>query len=117
MHELALMEDILKIVDQDVKKRELNEVTEIELLVGDVSNVMPDALEMAFKMLKSSNSFSSLHPNAELIIQREEAEAVCILCEKTYVPTMKIALCPNCNVPSGKVTKGEAFQILSYEGG
>jgi hydrogenase nickel incorporation protein HypA/HybF len=115
MHEMALMGDILELVREDAAEKGLHKIEKVELIVGEIANAMPDALRMAFDI------FREQHPHffterAELVIHLEEAEAECVLCGKKYSPDQKIALCPNCNVPSGKVLTGESFQVLSYEG-
>lgn len=76
---------------------------------------MPDALGMAFDIFRDQN----LHiftDDAQLIIHVEEAKAKCVICDMEYRPELKIALCPNCQIPSGKVLAGETFQVFSYEG-
>ncbi|MEH7113480.1 hydrogenase maturation nickel metallochaperone HypA [Neobacillus niacini] len=115
MHEMALMGDILQLVHEDAETRGIKKIEKIELIVGEISNAMPDALRMAFDIFRDQN----LHlftENAELVIHIEEAKAACVLCGQEYRPDLKIALCPNCHIPSGKVLAGETFQILSYEG-
>ncbi|MEH7075453.1 hydrogenase maturation nickel metallochaperone HypA [Neobacillus drentensis] len=112
---MALMGDILQLVHEDAAAKGLNKIEKVELIVGEIANAMPDALRMAFEIFREQNP--QLFTNkAALIIQLEEAIAECVLCGETYKPDQKIALCPNCNVPSGKVLTGETFQVLSYEG-
>lgn len=115
MHEMALMGDILHLVHEDATSRGIEKIEKIELIVGEISNAMPDALRMAFDIFRDQN----LHlftTDAYLVIHMEEAKATCILCGREYRPEMKIALCPSCHVPSGQVVAGETFQVLSYEG-
>jgi len=115
MHEMALMGDILQLVQEDAVKRKINKIKQVEIIVGEISNAMPDALRTAFDIYRDQN----LHlfaDTAELIIQTEEAKAECVICGTQYRPKQKIALCPVCQIPSGKVTAGETFQVLSYEG-
>jgi hydrogenase nickel incorporation protein HypA/HybF len=115
MHEMSLMGDILQLVHEDAAARGVEKIEKIELIVGEISNAMPEALQMAFDIFRDQN----LHlftVNAQLIIHLEEAKALCVLCGIEYLPDQKIALCPSCKVPSGKVLKGETFQVLSYEG-
>ena len=115
MHEMSLMGDILQLVQEDAAKRNIVQIKKIELIVGEISNAMPDALLMAFEIFRDQNLHLFSH-TAQLIIHIEEAKAECVICGLTYHPTQKIALCPNCNIPSGKILAGEIFQILSYEG-
>lgn len=115
MHELALMGDILNIIQNDIEKRKFSKVTKVELIVGDISNALPDALQMAFDIYKTQK-IPFLLNESELIIHREEAKAICCICDNEYVPDQKIAVCPICKVPSGKLILGETFKVYSYEG-
>ncbi len=115
MHELGLMGDILNLINDDLANSKLEKVTEIELLVGELSNAMPDALYMALEIYKAEG-IDFLTPETKLVIVNEEAEAVCILCETKYKPDQLIAICPECRIPSGKVISGESFKIISYDG-
>ncbi|CRK83822.1 hydrogenase maturation nickel metallochaperone HypA [Neobacillus massiliamazoniensis] len=115
MHEMSLMGDILQLVQEDALEKRINNISKVELIVGEISNAMPDALRMAFDIFRDQN-LHLFHKEAELIIHLEEAKAECVICGVQYQPTQKIALCPNCQIPSGKILTGETFQVLSYEG-
>jgi hydrogenase nickel incorporation protein HypA/HybF len=115
VHEMALMGDILQLVQEDSAKHGIHKVEKVELIVGEISNALPDALQMAFDIFRDQN-LHLFSPNAQLNIHIESAKAVCVICGEEYHPTQKIALCPNCKILSGKVLEGETFQILSYDG-
>lgn len=115
MHELALMGDILNLIGEDAKNQNISKVNEIELIVGDLSNALPDALEMAFDMHKSQG-IDFLDKDAKLIIIHEKAKAKCALCGYEYEPEYQISVCPECNMPGGKLIKGETFKVNSYNG-
>ena len=115
MHEIALMGDILHIVETDAKEKKIKIVQEVELIVGDLSNALPDALEMAFDLFKSQG-IEFLDKDAKLVIIREKAKAQCVICELEYYPEGQIAFCPECNFPSGKLLYGETFRVNSYKG-
>ncbi|WP_071394480.1 hydrogenase maturation nickel metallochaperone HypA/HybF [Bacillus tuaregi] len=115
MHEMALMADILNIVQEDAHSKGIKKLTVVEIIVGELSNAMPDALQMAFAVYKEQNP-SLFTTSATLLIHIEEALAECVLCHTIYKPGQKLSFCPQCHFPSGKMTAGETFQILSYEG-
>ncbi|CAM3897168.1 hydrogenase maturation nickel metallochaperone HypA [Mesobacillus zeae] len=115
MHEMALMGDILNVIHEDAGKKGISKIQKVELIVGDVSNALPDALHMAFEIFKEQNKVF-FEDSAALVIHREEAKAECVVCGKEYIPDQKLAFCPVCRMPSGKIISGETFQILSYEG-
>lgn len=115
MHELALMGDILIIVENDARQRNFLTISSISLVVGTFSNAMPDALSMAFDIYKAQRS-TMLSDDAALMIVVEEASAKCPFCEITYEPTGRIAICPNCLMPGGQLISGQTFQVQSYDG-
>ena len=115
MHEMALMGDILNIIIEDAEQKGIKQFNKIELIVGELSNAMPDALKMAFAIYKEQNP-QLFSEDASLHIEHEEALSECIFCQTTYKPDLKISICPSCNMPSGKLISGETFQVLSYEG-
>lgn len=116
MHEMALMGDIVDIVWQDASRKGIRKVNKIDLLVGELSQAMPDALLMAFEIYKEQYA-SIFSDGAELVIHHEEAIAKCCVCEHEYRPDRKITICPQCGIPTGNLISGEAFQVQSYEGG
>ncbi|MCM3682409.1 hydrogenase maturation nickel metallochaperone HypA [Mesobacillus subterraneus] len=116
MHEMALMGEVIDIIKEDAASKRIIKIDMVELLVGEISNAMPDALKMAFEVYKEQNAYF-FEKNARIFIQIEKALAECILCSKSYVPdNNRISFCPVCGLPSGKIISGESFQILSYEG-
>lgn len=115
MHEMALMGDILKIVGTSAEKQKIHKVRKVHLIVGDLSNALPDALELAFDIYKRQG-VSFLDEQSELVIKREAAKAVCAICETEYIPDQRIAVCPECHIPTGKLISGETFKVDSYEG-
>ncbi|NRD80473.1 hydrogenase maturation nickel metallochaperone HypA [Bacillus sp. BRMEA1] len=115
MHEISLMGEILQLVQEDAAEKGINKIEKVELMVGEIFNAMPDALRMAFDIFRDQNQHL-FHKDAKLVIHIEKAEAECVLCRKLYQPSQKLALCPVCQIPSGKILSGETFQVLSYEG-
>ncbi|MCI1858590.1 MAG: hydrogenase maturation nickel metallochaperone HypA [Sporolactobacillus sp.] len=116
MHEMGLMEDALQMVSADAGKHGIRTVEKLTLIVGDLSNVMPDALRFAFEAFRRSGEVATLSPHASLKIIRERARARCALCGKEYEPNEYLATCPACGEPFGVLTSGETFRIESYEG-
>ena len=115
MHEMALMGDILNIIIKDAEEKGIKQFSRIDLIVGELSNAMPDALEMAFEVYKDQNA-QLFTKDAVLHIQQEEALSECVFCQMVYKPDFKISICPSCQLPSGKLISGETFQVLAYEG-
>jgi hydrogenase nickel incorporation protein HypA/HybF len=115
MHEMSLMSEIIQIVSEDAVARGFKKVDKIDLIVGDLSNVLPDALELAFIFFQRQED-SIIDADAKLHIIREAAKARCQTCDCEFNPDYKIALCPRCNLPGSLLVSGETFRVESYEG-
>ncbi|MGL4821215.1 MAG: hydrogenase maturation nickel metallochaperone HypA [Bacilli bacterium] len=116
MHEVALMGDILNLVVTDAQQKGFTYIKKVGVIVGEFSNAMPDALQMAFEIHKAQPA-PMLTKESILEIEIEEGEAACSVCGESYKPTTRIALCPSCGLPSGTLTSGETFKVSFYEGG
>lgn len=116
MHEMSLMSEIMKLVSDDAQSRGFNRVEAIEVVVGDLSNVLSDALELAFFHLRNKE-FHLIDEQSQLHILREKAKAKCQSCHLEFEPDYRIALCPTCELPSCDLISGETFKVESYEGG
>lgn len=115
MHEMALMGDILQLVENDARTRNFKKIDRIELIVGELSNALPDALELAFEVFRAGG-LTMLSEQSKLVIFKEKAKAKCTVCEHEYIPDARLSICPACGLPSGKLICGETFKVQSYEG-
>ncbi|USK52122.1 hydrogenase maturation nickel metallochaperone HypA [Bacillus sp. CMF12] len=115
MHEMSLMADILYIVEADAIERGFVKINRISVIVGELSNVLPDALELAFSFFQKQED-NLISEKTELKIIREVAKARCKECGKEFTPDYRIALCPHCNQINTEIISGESFQVESYEG-
>lgn len=115
MHEMSLMYEIINLVSEDAKSRGFKNVKKIEVVVGDLSNVLPDALELAFFYFRR-DGLDLIDENTELNIIREVAKSKCNSCEFEFETYFQIALCPKCGIPNCELVSGESFRVESYEG-
>lgn len=115
MHEMALMNELVQLVEADARKRKIRQIDQIKLIVGDLSNTLPEALELAFRFARTQNR-EIIHERTNLQIVREMAKAKCQVCHHEFTPDYRIAFCPICNLPNCILIAGETLRIESYEG-
>lgn len=115
MHEMSLMSEIIKIVSEDAKVNGIRKVSKIHVIVGDLSNVLPDALELAFFHFQKQG-LGILDETTKLEMIREVAKARCQTCLLEFTPDYRVALCQNCGLPDCLLVSGETFRVESYEG-
>lgn len=115
MHEMSLMSEIIRMVSNDATQRGFNKVKNIEVIVGELSNVLPDALELAFFYFRNLGE-GLIDETTELSLKTEEAKAVCQLCMLEFHPDYRMATCPKCDLPQCLLISGESFRVEAYEG-
>lgn len=92
MHELGLVYQVVKTVDEVVKKNGLAEVDEIVLQVGEMSDVVPKFLEEAWAAAAPTTDY----PSAKMTVEVMPALAKCLSCGyEGHVKTFALD-CPHC---------------------
>lgn len=111
MHELALMESLLAVVEESAAAHGIRRVTAARLVVGEFTAALPEALEFAFEAL----SPGTVMDGATLTMTLEEAQARCRACGHEYHPPVYRLACPACGGPP-EVLKGKELYLDYYEG-
>ena len=107
MHELAITQNIVAIVEEAAKGRRVQRVT---LEVGAMSGVMSEAIAFCFDVVTAGTGVEG----ASLEIQEIEGRARCESCGAEFTTATLFALCP-CG--SHRLTRlsGEELNVKSIE--
>lgn len=111
MHELSIVESIIKICEEEAEKYKVTKVKEIKIKVGELSEIMPDCIEYYFNIISSGTRIEG----AKLIIQRVPVEVLCKKCGYIGSVKKKDYFCPSCSSYDLKIMKGNEFLIESLE--
>ena len=106
MHEMALVDGIMKIAIEQLEKNNLKRLTKIKLFVGEYSGAVPDALKFAFMATVAG----SIHENAVMEIDEISGQAQCRFCGAEFSYEAGMA-CPECEGIAPKITKGDELLI------
>jgi len=109
MHEMSIA---MQMVDQVIELARENKaigIDEVELEIGRMQLVVPEALEMAFSVAVSG----TLAAGAKLRIVEREIEAVCEDCGTDYKPGIDCYLCPQCGQANARIVAGNDIIIKS----
>ena len=109
MHEVSIMQNTLDIA---IAQAQQNNATEIERLVvniGELSGVVPEALEFAFEVLTPG----TIAENALLEINTIPVVCHCQKCDRNFKSEAYIYECPQCGQISGNVISGRELKLDS----
>ena len=111
MHELAVTEDILRIVTEYAEKGDAERVTDINIVIGELSSFVDDSIQFYFNMLAPE----TIAEGATLHFERIKTRFRCRNCGHEFEPEDRNWLCPKCQSLGGDVIAGKEFFVESIE--
>ena len=107
MHEMSLCQNIMEIIDQQKKKHEIHEVTDIWLEIGALSCVEQSAVEFCFEIMRKD----TVAENCQLHFIHLPAIAWCWQCQKEVEIEAYQDCCPHCHSACLQRRSGTEFRV------
>jgi hydrogenase nickel incorporation protein HypA/HybF len=107
MHELSVTESILEIALRHAKKVKAERITDLYLVIGQLSSIVDDSVEFYWDLI----STDTIAAGASLHFKRVPTEVVCLDCENRFNPDQGSFFCPKCNSSQIKIVAGEEFLL------
>jgi hydrogenase nickel incorporation protein HypA/HybF len=111
MHEMALAESVMEIVERAASAHAAAAVRAVRLEIGRLSHVEPDALRFAFDVVKRNG----VAHGARLEIVPTEGTAWCMRCCDTVALARLGDACPRCGSYQLQVTAGDELRVKDIE--
>lgn len=112
MHEFSLVENIFKILEDIIKKEKLIKIDKINLIVGEMLQIVPGTLIFAFDAVKKGTKYE----NSELNIEFQPIIIRCNACKNDIALNKDQFICPECKGSDFNIISGKEFIIKSIEG-
>lgn len=109
MHELAITESLISLINSEAEERGFGKVLGIRLRVGEYSGIVPECLREFFPIA----SAGSIAEGAELEIEPLRASFRCLSCGYEGEIPRREARCPSCGGEQIKMTAGREFFVES----
>jgi len=111
MHEMALCEGVLQVLDEYAGKQGYTRVRTVWLEIGALAGVEVEAMRFGFDVVTRG----TLAEGAQLQIIERPGEAWCLQCAKTGTVKQRFDACPDCGSYQLQVTGGEEMRIKELE--
>ncbi len=111
MHEMSIAEGIVDIALQTMKDNEGHRIGRVEVKVGLLSGVEPDALLFCFDAVTKGTPAEG----ATLQIVTEPITAQCLDCDLLFEVKGYIFRCPNCGSRTVDLRTGRELQVLTID--
>lgn len=109
MHELSITEEILRIVSKHAENAQATKVTEIQLVIGELTSFIDDSIVFYFDIL----SPGTVAEGAALHFRRIKTRFRCRQCGEEFTPENRNWVCPSCQALGGDVVAGKEFYVES----
>lgn len=111
MHELSIVQDLVRLCEQNAMKQNAKEVLKIEIKVGRLSGVEAHYLQNAFDVYKTG----TICENGELVINVQNVVIECEDCGFSGELSENDFTCPKCGMQNLKVIDGEDLHLMRLE--
>lgn len=111
MHEYAVTENILEIVQSEAQKSGEGRVDEITIVIGELTTFVDESIEFYFSELARGTRAEG----ATLNFQRVEAKAQCGVCGASFRPRHAFFVCPECGSAVFELKQGNELYIDNIE--
>ena len=105
VHEFPVVMDVIKIANEEAEKQKLKTISAITLVVGELSSVMDESVQMYFELLSEDTPCA----HAKLIFEHVSATFRCSACQKEFPHSVGF-FCPECG-GEGLLVKGTGREL------
>jgi hydrogenase nickel incorporation protein HypA/HybF len=110
MHELSITENILEITMRHAKQAGASRVTDLFLVIGELSTVIDDSVQFYWDFVSEGTAAEG----ARLHFRRIPAKFACKNCGHEYTLTEDLT-CPECQSSSIRIISGREFSLEAIE--
>ncbi len=114
MHELPVMQEVLRLVLKHAEKHRVEKVYAIQMRVGELSDLEEEWMQRYFDHLAQD----SLAEGAVLKIERVPASMECQVCRHRFHPdfsSRERIFCPRCAKPDCTLVSGREYTVVNLE--
>lgn len=111
MHEMAVCQGIVDIVEEEARRRALPKLKAVCLEIGAFSHVAPEAMKFCFEAVAAR----TIAQGATLDIVVMPGIAWCMACSTSVKIKRRDEPCPACGSYQLQVTGGEEMRVMALE--
>ena len=107
MHELGVVIEVVKTVEEFARINGLSEIDTIVLQVGELSSMIPKFLKDCYPAAVDGTAMESTKLEIEIL----PGNALCGNCKKVFNILKNKSLCPHCGSKEWEIVSGKEFMI------
>lgn len=112
MHEMSIAAALIDQLARIAAENGMARIEQVEIEVGNLQLVVPEALETAFSIL----SKETIARGARLIQRVTAVRAACRSCGHEFAPEIDCYLCPECSMSDVAIVEGGEIVLRTISG-
>lgn len=109
MHELTVAQNIIELAEEVAEREKVSSIKEMDIEIGILSGVVPDALEFALEMIRKNTKLE----NTEIHFTKIEGRVVCRNCGFQFDTNDLLVICTECSHSGFNIIDGKQLRIKS----
>lgn len=111
MHEVGIMQNTLAMAIAKAEASGATRIHQLQLQIGALSGVVPDALQFAFETLRQN----TIAAEALLDVEFIPATCWCGACQSEFQSPDLLFECPKCGILASELRRGRELHLKSVE--
>lgn len=111
MHEMALIQNVIEIVEQEMVRHNVDKLRAIHLACGEMTAVVPEQMKVCFTILTEYTKLAG----AKLKLRTVPITYRCRACNHEFKTKGLSFTCPSCNGENPELIAGRELQIECLE--
>lgn len=111
MHEMAIAQSILDIVEEEMNRHGATKVSTIRLVVGEFTAVVPHSLTFCFEMITKGSPFEGV----KLEMEQVSLAGRCVGCGEEFEIKEYRFVCPKCESQEIETIAGKELFVKEIE--
>lgn len=111
MHEMSIAQNIIGIVEDISKEKQVKNVKKVIVKIGKLAAVVPDSLKFCYETLTIGTHLE----NSQLEINIIPIRCKCSNCGKEFEVESYFFACPFCKDPHVKILQGQELNVSEIE--
>jgi hydrogenase nickel incorporation protein HypA/HybF len=111
MHELSIAQNVVKIVQEEMRKHDAKSLKTVHLKIGTMSAIVPGSLSFCFDLITEGTEFEG----SELIMDIIPLKGYCRDCQNEFEIEDYAFECPSCRSTKIKTISGREMDIVEIE--
>ena len=107
MHELGVVIEVIKTVEDFAKKNGLTKIDKLVLQIGELSSMIPKYIEACYPAAVDGTSMQETKLEIEIL----PGNGICKKCNKVFNLIQHNSKCPNCGSKDWELLRGKEFMI------